>query len=256
MLLNNLYYLSNPAQFERVVSPFDRPDLADIDPFVYPQGDIYKLGPIGYATFTNYRMENACNYNATAIGDITVEFEDFDTDKEEIQIDAHNPSIGYLTRNGAENKFQFHGAFWDRWWWEDTIYFDLRDPDNNTFRVELPISYPGVVRQAPEMGHLLKGWEIKVEAYGEVMGYEVPLWGTVEWEFYVFTADYNCTPPKEATWSVANMEGAVAQKLDRYTLKVVTGWTLLDLPGSGTITLNALSDAGGPVQVYELPVFW
>jgi hypothetical protein len=257
MLLNNLYYLANPNQFKRVQAPADRLDLPELPPITRQTAIQYKLPPIGYGYVSGApRVDNACQANADVVIPIVIEYDDPNGNRDTVKIEVIHPSIGFITQTDAKNHFEFHGPFWDRWQWSDVARFRLWDEDGNSFLIEVPISYPGAIRSAPEVGHLFKRADVTVYGWGELFGYAVPLWGTLEWDFALFAVDWNCFPPKTAIWWVAGANNAVAWKVDEYSLHAVTGWTILDLHGTASVTVGAISEAGGPIHYYTIPINW
>jgi len=146
----------------------------------------------------------------------------------------------------------FRGYFWDSWTWNDAVRFRLLDEDGNSFYINVPIGYPGAVRRAPEMAHLLTRADIVVRGWYN----KVPLYGTIELDYTVYSVDWNCFPPKHAPWAVVGLDNVVAWPTGNNSLHAAVGWTLLDLHGNATITLMGVSEAGGPVRYHDIPLSW
>ncbi len=286
MLLNNLFYIAKPEKFKNVFAgdwtmpgasvnsanalaanagagstlpPPIRPALAALVAPNWPDGIEVHSQPIGYGYQGMPTVLNRCNWNAGVEIPITVEWEDLggDRDSTAIVIDRH-PAIGFITVTGTKNQFVFHGAFWDRWLWEDTAGFLLVDREYNTFRFDVPLVYPGAIREAPRVGHVLSGVDLVVDLWGELFGVVIPLTGRIEADFTIYPVDVNCWPWKTAEWFISGLDNVLAWKTSANNLHVRIHITIFDLliRHHGSVTITALSSAGGPPTIYTIPLDW
>jgi hypothetical protein len=183
---------------------------------------------------------------------ITVEYDDPHGDRDTVAIVPIQDGIGLLTPRDEKNKFMYTGPFWDNWTWHIHPGFRLVDEDSNHYDIKLDWSYPGAVRSAPELGHLLSGLDLIVDAWWE----GVPLWGRIEADYTIYAIDKNCWPWQEAQWTVVGLENVYAYKTGQNGLHVTAGVTLLDPHGSGKVTLYAVNPSGGPVRYYDINLNW
>lgn len=251
MLLNNLYYIQYPEKFTGVIYTDDKP-LPDLGMPDWPVPPDIKLPPIGYAAPEGFNVVNQCKANAYVQIPITVEYDDPHGDRDTVGIFPIQDGIGLLTPNGEKNKFMYNGPFWGNWKWYIHPGFRLIDEDNNSFDVKLDWSYPGAIQNPPDLGHVLSGLQLYIDAWWE----GVPLWGRIEADYTIYAIDKNCWPWQEAQWYVVGMENVYAYKTGQNGLHVTAGVTLLQPHGSGKVTLLAVNPSGGPVRYYDIPLSW
>lgn len=250
-LLHNLYYISRPDLFLNVATT-DQPPIPEMTMPDWPTPPTYVLPPIGYGYTGSPNVVNTCQWDSFVDIPITIEWDDPKGNRDSviIEVDGQPGDIGLVTAVD-KNHFLLHGQFWGRWVWESTVRFKLTDQDGNSSYVNVPIAYPGAVRQGPDMGAV--GYPSGFHINGWFWG--IPLYGTVEFETTVYAIDKNCFPPKPAAWFITGLNNVVAWPTSSNTFHTVAVWTLWTLFGSGTVSLTGVS-AEGDITNYDVPINW
>lgn len=254
LLLHNLFYISKPNHFFGVTQneqPAYIPDLSVPNWEIPPS---YKLPPIGYAIQETPVIRNTCTLASNAEVPIRIEWEDPYGKRDTVRIELESqPSSGngIVFSTGTKNKFLYKGKFWGQWWWEDSVRFKLTDEDENSTSIHLLVSYPGSMAAAPDIGAV--GAPTRVVVNGWFAG--IPLYGTIEMEFQVYSMDPNCVPPQPAPWLITGTRNTVAFPISPLRFRAIVGWTIFALHGNASVNLQAATNVG-TTQTKEIWIEW
>ena len=107
------------------------------------------------------------------------------------------------------------------------------------------------------------GYVSGVTVYGWLSGcffgfcWNIPLFGTIDMQFSVYSIDCNCVPPQPTAWLITGLSGGVlAWPTGMSSMRAAAPWAIWDLLGHyGEIQLTA-ANPQGQLGHFNVPVWW
>ena len=107
------------------------------------------------------------------------------------------------------------------------------------------------------------GYVSGVTVYGWLSGcffgfcWNIPLFGTIDMQFSVYSIDCNCVPPQPTGWLITGLSGGVlAWPTGMSSMRAAAPWAIWDLLGHyGEIQLTA-ANPQGQLGHFNVPVWW